>query len=425
MEDMIIMGMTMTEKIIAAHAGLEEVKPGQLVTAKVDKIMAHDITGPPAFSELRKHNLESSVEPGRIALVLDHIVPPKDIDSTLNCMAVRDFAKEKGIDDFFDIGRGGIAHNVLPEEGLVVPGDLVIGADSHTCTYGALGCVSTGMGHTDIAAAMVLGETWLRVPESMLFTYNGKLGKYVSGKDMILATIGKISVNGADYKAMEFIGSAIDALPMEQRFTMTNMVIECGGKNGLMRIDQATREYVNARTKRDYEEYVSDDDVKYESYHEFDASAIEPLVAKPFSPDNVSPVADVKDVKVDQVFIGSCTNGWLDDLRQASYILEGEKLAKGLRLIVIPATMGIYQKALKEGILDAFIDAGGVVSPSTCGPCPGLHQGVMGPNEVGVFTTNRNFRGRTGHPDAQIYLASPYTAAATAIMGTITDPREI
>jgi 3-isopropylmalate/(R)-2-methylmalate dehydratase large subunit len=419
------MGMTITEKIIAAHSGMEEVRPGQLVTAKVDKIMAHDITGPPAFNELRKHDLEAGVEPGRIALVLDHIIPPKDIDSALNCMAVRDFAKEKGIEDFYDIGQGGIAHNVLPEEGLVGPGDLVIGADSHTCTYGALGCFSTGMGHTDIAAAMALGETWLRVPESMSLSYSGKLGKYVTGKDMILATIGKISVNGADYKAMEFVGSAIEALPMEQRFTMTNMVIECGGKNGLMKVDDKTRDYVKKRSDREHTEYFTDSDATYTISHEFNASEIGPLVAKPFSPDNVSAVSDVKDVKVDQVFIGSCTNGWLDDLRQASYILEGEKLAKGLRLIVIPATMGIYRTALKEGILDAFIEAGGVVSPSTCGPCPGLHQGVMGPKEVGLFTTNRNFRGRTGHPEAQIYLASPYTAAATAIMGTITDPREV
>lgn len=419
------MGMTMTEKIIASHAGLEKVRPGQIVSAKVDVIMAHDITGPPAFDQLRKHGLESNIDTDRLALVLDHVVPPKDIDSTMNCMAVREFARENEVEHFYDIGQGGIAHNVLPQEGLVAPGDLAIGADSHTCTHGALGCFSTGMGHTDIAAAMALGETWLKIPETIKLVYRNKLGEYVTGKDLILHTLERISVKGADYKAMEFVGDAINSLPMEQRFTMTNMVIECGGKNGLMKVDQTTRDYVKGRVKKEYNEYESDDDAVYEKTHEFDASEIPPLVAKPYSPDNVVPVSEVSNVKVDQVFIGSCTNGWLDDLRHAAYLMEGEKLARGIRLIVIPATMEVYKQALKEGIIDTFIDAGGVVSPSTCGPCPGLHQGVMGPKEVGLFTTNRNFRGRTGHPEAQIYLASPYTAAATAITGTITDPREI
>ena len=419
------MGMTMTEKIIASHAGLEKVRPGQIVSAKVDVIMAHDITGPPAFDQLRKHGLESNIDTDRLALVLDHVVPPKDIDSAMNCMAVREFARENEVEHFYDIGQGGIAHNVLPQEGLVAPGDLAIGADSHTCTHGALGCFSTGMGHTDIAAAMALGETWLKIPETIKLVYGNKLGEYVTGKDLILHTLERISVKGADYKAMEFVGDAINALPMEQRFTMTNMVIECGGKNGLMKVDQTTRDYVKGRVKKEYKEYESDDDAVYEKTHEFDASEIPPLVAKPYSPDNVVPASEVSNVKVDQVFIGSCTNGWLGDLRHAAYLMEGEKLARGVRLIVIPATMEVYKQALKEGIIDTFIDAGGVVSPSTCGPCPGLHQGVMGPKEVGLFTTNRNFRGRTGHPEAQIYLASPYTAAATAITGTITDPREI
>ena len=419
------MGMTMTEKIIAAHAGLEEVRPGQLVNAKVDIIMAHDITGPPAFKALRDNNLVDYIDPKKIALVLDHIVPPKDIDSAMNCMAVRQFADEKNIDQFYDIGQGGIAHNVLPEEGLVAPGDLAVGGDSHTCTYGALGCFATGMGHTDIAAAMALGEVWLRVPESLKFVYNGKIGKYVTGKDLILDTIGKITVNGANYKAMEFVGNAIRSLPMEQRFTMTNMVIEASGKNGVMAVDDVTREYVKGRVGKKYTVYQSDDDAKFEKTYDFDVDNVPPLVAKPYSPDNVAPVEEVKGVKVDQVFIGSCTNGWLGDLRQAAEIMKGERIAKGIRLIVIPATMGIYRHALKEGIIDVFIDAGGVVGPSTCGPCPGLHQGVMGPNEVGVFTTNRNFRGRTGHPEAKIYLTNPYTAAATAITGEITDPRAL
>jgi len=415
----------MTEKIIAAHAGLEEVKPGQLVNAKVDIIMAHDITGPPAFKALRNNDLVDQIDPKKIVLVLDHVVPPKDIDSTMNCMAVRQFAQEKNIDHFYDIGQGGIAHNVLPQEGLVAPGDLAVGGDSHTCTYGALGCFATGMGHTDIAAAMALGEVWLRVPESLKFTYNGKVGRYVTGKDLILHTIGKITVNGANYKAMEFVGSAIKSLPMEQRFTMTNMVIEASGKNGVMPVDNVTKDYVKRRVDKEYEVYESDEDAKFEKAYDFNVSDVPPLVAKPYSPDNVGSVEEVKGVKVDQVFIGSCTNGWLGDLRQAAAIMKGEKIAKGIRLIVIPATMQIYRQALKEGIIDVFIDAGGVVAPSTCGPCPGLHQGVMGPNEVGVFTTNRNFRGRTGHPEAKIYLTNPYTAAATAIMGEITDPRSI
>ncbi|MCS4538866.1 MAG: 3-isopropylmalate dehydratase large subunit [Thaumarchaeota archaeon] len=419
------MGMTMTEKIIAAHAGLEEVKPGQLVNAKVDVIMAHDITGPPAFKALKNNNLVDYIDPEKIVLVLDHIVPPKDIDSAMNCMTVRQFAEEKNIDHFYDIGQGGIAHNVLPEEGLVAPGDLAVGGDSHTCTYGALGCFATGMGHTDIAAAMALGEVWLRVPETLKFVYNGKIGKYVTGKDLILNTIGKITVNGANYKAMEFVGNAIKSLPMEQRFTMTNMVIEASGKNGVMAVDDVTRKYVKGRVDREYNVYQSDEDAKFEKTYEFDVSDVPPLVAKPYSPDNIASVEEVKGVKVDQVFIGSCTNGWLGDLRQAAEIMKGERIAKGIRLIVIPATMGIYRQALKEGIIDVFIDAGGVVAPSTCGPCPGLHQGVMGPNEVGVFTTNRNFRGRTGHPEAKIYLTNPYTAAATAITGEITDPRSI
>jgi 3-isopropylmalate/(R)-2-methylmalate dehydratase large subunit len=417
--------MTMTEKIIAAHAGLEEVKPGQLVNAKVDVIMAHDITGPPAFKALRNNNLVDQIDSKKIVLVLDHVVPPKDIDSTMNCMAVRQFAEEKNIDHFYDIGQGGIAHNVLPQEGLVAPGDLAVGGDSHTCTYGALGCFATGMGHTDIAAAMALGEVWLRVPESLKFVYIGKIGKYVTGKDLILHTIGRITVNGANYKAMEFVGDAIKSLPMEQRFTMTNMVIEASGKNGVMAVDDVTKEYVKGRVEKEYKVYESDEDAKFEKTYEFDVSDVPPLVAKPYSPDNVESVEEVKGVKVDQVFIGSCTNGWLGDLRQAAEIMKGEKIAKRLRLIVIPATMGIYKQALKEGIIDVFIDAGGVVAPSTCGPCPGLHQGVMGPNEVGVFTTNRNFRGRTGHPEAKIYLTNPYTAAATAIMGEITDPRSV
>ena len=419
------MGMTMTEKIIAAHAGLEEVKPGQLVNAKVDVIMAHDITGPPAFKALRNNGLVDYVDAKKVVLVLDHVVPPKDIDSAMNCMAVRNFAAEKSIDHFYDVGQGGIAHNVLPQEGLVGPGDLAVGGDSHTCTYGALGCFATGMGHTDIAAAMALGEVWLRVPESLKFVYNGKLGKCVTGKDLILQTIGRITVNGANYKAMEFVGDTIRSLPMEQRFTMTNMVIEASGKNGVMPVDDITLNYVKGRVKRDYQIHESDDGAKFEKTYEFDVDGIPPLVAKPHSPDNIASVDEVKGVKVDQVFIGSCTNGWLGDLRQAAEIMKGEKIAKGTRLIVIPATMGIYKQALKEGLIDVFIDGGGVVSPSTCGPCPGLHQGVMGPNEVGVFTTNRNFRGRTGHPEAKIYLTNPYTAAATAIMGEITDPRDV
>lgn len=419
------MGMTMTEKIIASHAGLEEVKPGQLVNAKVDVIMAHDITGPPAFKALKNNGLVDYVDSKKVVLVLDHIVPPKDIDSAMNCMAVRQFAGEKNIEHFYDVGQGGIAHNVLPQEGLVAPGDLAVGGDSHTCTYGALGCFATGMGHTDIAAAMALGEVWLRVPETLKFVYNGKLGKYVTGKDLILQTIGKITVNGANYKAMEFVGYAIRSLPMEQRFTMTNMVIEASGKNGVMPVDDVTRDYVKGRVDREYKIYKSDEDAKFEKTYEFDIDNIPPLVAKPYSPDNIAPVDEVKGVKVDQVFIGSCTNGWLGDLRQAAEIMKGEKIAKGIRLIVIPATMAIYRQALKEGLIDVFIDAGGVVSPSTCGPCPGLHQGVMGPGEVGLFTTNRNFRGRTGHPEAKIYLSNPYVAAATAITGEITDPREV
>lgn len=419
------MSMTMTEKIIAKHAGLEQVKPGQLVTAKVDRIMAHDITGPPAFKQLKKYELEEHTKTEKLALVLDHIVPPKDIDSTMNCMAVREFAKEKEIENFYDIGQGGIAHNVLPQEGLVAPGELCIGADSHTCTHGALGCFSTGMGHTDVAAAMALGETWLRIPETIKFQYNGKTGNFITGKDLILTTLGRITVNGANYKAMEFVGDTIESLPMEQRFTMTNMVIECGGKNGVMDVDNITKEYVKDKVERKYDIMKSDEDAKFEEVHEFNSKEIEPTVAKPYSPDNIVPAADLKDVKIDQVFIGSCTNGWFGDLKQAADIIQGEKIAPGIRLIVIPATMKVYQQALKEGLIDTFIDAGGVVSPSTCGPCPGLHQGVMGPKEAGLFTTNRNFRGRTGHPEAEIYLASPYTAAATAITGTITDPRDV
>ncbi|MGI6284405.1 3-isopropylmalate dehydratase large subunit [Neomoorella humiferrea] len=419
------MGMTITEKILAAHAGLEHVEPGQLINAKVDLALGNDITAPLAIQEFKKLGLKQVFDPERVVLVPDHFTPAKDIKSAEQAKILRDFAREQGLAHYFEIGRMGIEHCLLPEAGLVGPGDLVIGADSHTCTYGALGAFATGVGSTDLAAAMATGELWFKVPETILFRYHGKLKPWVGGKDLILYTIGQIGVDGARYMAMEFTGETIAELSMDGRFTMANMAIEAGAKNGIFHVDEKTIDYIQGRLKRDYHIYESDPDARYARKIDIDVTGIEPQVALPHLPENAKSVKEIGEIKIDQVVIGSCTNGRLEDLRIAAQILKGQKVHPEVRLIIIPGTQKIYADALAEGLITIFIEAGAAVSTPTCGPCLGGHMGILAKGERAVSTTNRNFVGRMGHPESEVYLAGPAVAAASAVKGRIAAPEEV
>lgn len=416
---------TITEKILAAHAGLPAVTPGQLINAKVDIALGNDITAPIAIKEFQEAGATQVFARDRVVLVADHFAPNKDIPSAIQCQILRQFAQEQQLVHFYDGGEMGVEHALLPEKGIVVPGDLVIGADSHTCTYGALGAFATGVGSTDLAAAMITGECWFKVPESMLFIFRGELQEWVGGKDLILFLIGQIGVDGALYKAMEFTGDTIARLPMSDRFAMCNMAIEAGAKNGIIAPDEITREYVQGRALRPPVYYASDPGAEYSFVREYDVSNLEPQVAFPHLPENTHPISEVGEIRIDQAVIGSCTNGRLEDMRLAAKVLKGRKVAKGVRLIIIPATPWIYQQCLKEGLLEIFLDAGAVISPPTCGPCLGGHMGILAPGEVAIATTNRNFVGRMGHPDSKVYLANPAVTAASAVAGRIVSPQAI
>lgn len=417
--------MTMTEKILARAAGKESVAPGDLVMAKLDLCLGNDVTAGVAIDEFEKAGFERIFDPERIALIPDHFTPNKDIKSAGLVKQMRDFARKHGIVHFYDVGRVGIEHAFLPEQGLVGPGDVILGADSHTCTYGALGAFATGVGSTDLAGAMATGEAWFRVPETHLFQFEGELQPYVTGKDLILFVIGEIGVDGALYKAMEFAGSAIRSLSMDSRFTMCNMAIEAGGKAGIITPDETTKAYVEARFRRTPRYYSSDPDAWYEKTYFWRAEQVPLMVAKPHLPSNTHPAAELGSVKIDQVVIGSCTNGRIEDLRQAAEILRGRKVHEDVRCIIIPATQAVWKQALDEDLLDVFLEAEAVVSAPTCGPCLGGHMGVLAEDERAVATTNRNFVGRMGHPRSEVYLAGPYVAAASAVAGHIATPEQV
>ena len=419
------MGMTMSQKILAAHAGLESVKAWQLINAELDMVLGNDITSPVAVKEFEKAGFSCIRCPERVSMVMDHFTPNKDIKAAEQVKTVRTFANKYGVENFFDVGRMGIEHALLPEQGLVGAGDLVIGADSHTCTYGALGAFSTGVGSTDMAAGMMSGQCWFKVPSAIKFVLKNKPAKYICGKDVILHIIGLIGVDGALYKSMEFTGDGIQYLSIDDRFTICNMAIEAGAKNGIFPVDDVTREYLNGRFKREIRVFEADADAEYERTIEVDLSKLEPTVAFPHLPENTRTPEAWGDVKIDQVVIGSCTNGHITDLRIAADILRGKKVAKGVRCIIIPATNTIWKQAMHEGLFDVFIDAGAVVSTPTCGPCLGGHMGILAAGERAVATTNRNFVGRMGHVDSEVYLASPYVAAASAVAGKIATPDQI
>ena len=419
------MGYPITEKILMDHAGLKEITPGQLINAKVDIALGNDITAPIAIKEFRKAGGQKVFDQDKVALVLDHFTPNKDISSAQQCKFIRQFAVEQQITHFFEGGQVGIEHALLPERGIVLPGDLIIGADSHTCTYGALGAFATGVGSTDLAAVMLTGELWFKVPQSMKFVITGKMPKWVSGKDLILNIIGRIGVDGALHKAMEFTGDTISNLPMADRLSMANMAIEAGAKNGIFAPDAITQEYINDRAKRPYKFYESDADAVYADIIEIDASKLEPQIAFPHLPSNVKGVSEAGKVKIDQSLIGSCTNGRIEDLRIAAEIFKTRKAASGVRLIVVPATPFIYKQALQEGLLEIFLNAGAVISPPSCGACLGGHLGILAEGEKAIATTNRNFVGRMGHPKSEVYLASPAVAAASAVLGRIASPEEL
>jgi len=418
-------GYTITEKIFMAHTDLGDIAPGQLINARVDIALGNDITAPIAIREFRAAGGKKVFDRDKVALVLDHFTPNKDISSAQQCKTVREFAMEFGITHFYEGGQVGVEHALLPEKGIVLPGDLVIGADSHTCTYGALGAFATGVGSTDLAAAMLTGELWFKVPATIKFVISGTLKKWVSGKDLILNIIGRIGVDGALYQAMEFTGETIDALPMADRLSMANMAIEAGAKNGIFPPDATTEAYVKPRAKRPYTLYASDPDAVYAQIIEIDAGRLEPQVAFPHLPSNVKGVSESGNVKIDQSLIGSCTNGRIEDLRIAAQILKNRKAAPGVRLIVVPATPLIYKQAMSEGLLDIFMDAEAVISPPSCGACLGGHLGILAEGERSVATTNRNFVGRMGHPGSEVYLASPAVAAASAVLGRIASPEEL
>ena len=415
--------MTISEKILAAHLGVKEVKPGDFIQAKVDLILGNDVTAPSAIDEFEKIGVSKVFDPDKIVLVSDHFTPNKDINSAQQSKIMREFARKYKITHYFEVGRGGIEHVLLPEEGLVSPGDLIIGADSHTCTYGALGAFSTGIGSTDMASAMATGECWFRVPESIKFKYSGKLNKWVSGKDLILWTISKIGVDGALYCSMEFSGEVIENLSLEDRFTICNMAIEAGAKNGIIRPDKKTLEFVEKVGGRiGALNLESDKDAKYKEVIEYDLSDIEPQVAFPHLPSNTKSISQVGEVPLDQVVIGSCTNGRISDLRIAAKLLKGKKVYKDLRLIILPATQKVYLQAIREGLIEIFIESEAAVSTPTCGPCLGGHMGVLAKEERCLATTNRNFVGRMGHPESEVYLCNPAVAAASAIAGKIVAP---
>ncbi len=416
------MGMTMTQKILAAHAGLSKVKAGQLIEANLDLVLGNDITSPVAINEMKKMDNQSVFDKDKIALVMDHFIPNKDIKSAENCKCCRDFAGEHQITNYFDVGEMGIEHALLPEKGLVVAGDAVIGADSHTCTYGALGAFSTGVGSTDMAAGMVTGKAWFKVPSAIRFELTGKPGKWVSGKDVILHLIGMIGVDGALYQSMEFTGDGIQYLTMDDRFTICNMAIEAGGKNGIFPVDDLAISYMKEHSTKDFTIYAADEDAEYEQTYTIDLSQLKPTVSFPHLQENTKTIDEVGDIPIDQVVIGSCTNGRMDDMRAAAKVLKGKKVARGVRCIVIPATQAIYLQAMREGLLEIFIEAGAVVSTPTCGPCLGGYMGILAAGERCISTTNRNFVGRMGHVESEVYLASPAVAAASAVLGKIGCP---
>ena len=416
------MGMTMTQKILAAHAGLESVKAGQLIEANLDLVLGNDITTPVAVNEFKKFGTDKVFSKSQIAIVPDHFTPNKDIKAAEQVKYIREFANKMEIENFFEVGEMGIEHCLVPEKGLAVAGDVVIGADSHTCTYGALGAFSTGIGSTDMAAGMATGKCWFKVPSALKFVLKNKPAKWISGKDIILHIIGMIGVDGALYKSMEFVGDGLQYLSMDDRFTMANMAIEAGGKNGIFLVDDKTEEYLKEHTKREWKKYEADVDAEYDEVYEIDLSTLRPTVSFPHLPDNTRTIDNTGDVKIDQVVIGSCTNGRISDLRVARDILKGKKVDKSVRCIVIPGTQKIYLQALEEGIIKDLIEAGAAVSTPTCGPCLGGHMGILAKGERCVSTTNRNFVGRMGHVESEVYLASPAVAAASAITGKITDP---
>ncbi len=419
------MGMTMTQKILAAHAGLDKVEAGQFIEAKLDMVLGNDITGPPAIKEFEKMGAERVFDRDKIALVPDHFTPNKDIKSAQQCKFMREFAHEQEVTNYFEVGEMGIEHALLPEKGLVVAGDVVIGADSHTCTYGALGAFSTGVGSTDMAAGMATGEAWFKVPAAIKFNLVGKPSEWVSGKDIILHIIGKIGVDGALYKSMEFVGEGIAHLGMDDRFTIANMAIEAGAKNGIFPVDDLTIEYMKDHSNREYKIYEADEDAIYDEEYTINLSDVRPTVAFPHIPENTRTIDEAGDIEIHQVVIGSCTNGRLDDLRAAAKVLKGRKVKKGIRTIIFPATQKIYLQAIEEGLIKTFIEAGAVVSTPTCGPCLGGHMGILAEGERCVSTTNRNFVGRMGHSKSEVYLASPAVAAASAIAGKIYNPEKL
>lgn len=419
------MGMTMTQKILATHAGLESVKAGQLIKVKLDLVLGNDITTPVAFKEFNKIGVTEVFHKEKIAIVPDHFTPNKDIKSAEQCKCVREFAYDKGIKNYFEIGQMGIEHALIPEKGLAVCGDVIIGADSHTCTYGALGAFSTGVGSTDMGAGMATGEAWFKVPEAIKFVIKGSLSPWVSGKDVILHIIGMIGVDGALYQSMEYTGEGVKSLSMDDRFAMTNMAIEAGAKNGIFEVDERTIEYVKEHSDRNYVIYKADEDAEYTRTIEIDLSTIRPTVAFPHLPENTRTIDEVGEVTIDQVVIGSCTNGRIEDLRSAAKVLKDKKVNQKVRTIIFPATQKIYLEALREGLIETFIEAGAMVSTPTCGPCLGGHMGILAKGERCIATTNRNFVGRMGHPESEVYLASPAVAAASAITGKISSPEEV
>ena len=419
------MAMTMTQKILAAHAGLDSVEAGQLILVSLDRVLGNDITSPVAIREFEKIGKSEVYDKDKVTMVMDHFAPNKDIKAAVQCKMCRDFCEEKEVTHFYDVGRMGIEHALLPEKGLVVPGDVVIGADSHTCTYGALGAFSTGVGSTDMACGMATGKAWFKVPSAIKFVLKGKLNKYVSGKDVILHIIGMIGVDGALYKSMEFTGEGVSALTIFDRLTIANMAIEAGAKNGIFPVDEQTVNYVKERSDREIVAYEADEDAVYDEVYEIDLSTIKSTVAFPHLPENTRTIDEVGTVKIDQVVIGSCTNGHYKDLAEAAEIIKGKKVARNVRAIIIPATQDIYLKAMEAGLLKIFIEAGCVVSTPTCGPCLGGYMGILAAGERAVATTNRNFVGRMGDVKSEVYLASPAVAAASAIAGRIADPNEI
>ena len=419
------MSMTMTQKILAAHAGLEKVEAGELVLVNLDRVLGNDITSPVAIREFENIGAATVYDKEKVTMVMDHFAPNKDIKAATQCKMCRDFCEKHEVVNFFDVGDMGIEHALLPEKGLVVPGDVVIGADSHTCTYGAIGAFSTGVGSTDMACGMATGKAWFKVPSAIKFVLKGKLNKYVSGKDVILHIIGKIGVDGALYKSMEFVGEGVASLTVYDRLTISNMAIEAGAKNGIFEVDEQTEAYVKARSNRSFVSYKADEDAVYDETYEIDLSTITPTVSFPHLPENTKTFDEIGDVKIDQVVIGSCTNGHYKDLEEAASILKGKKVAKHVRTIIIPATQDIYLKAIENGLVRIFIEAGCVVSTPTCGPCLGGHMGVLAAGERAVATTNRNFVGRMGHVTSEVYLASPAVAAASAVAGKIASPYDV